>query len=83
MKKAAKHSVNLRLDSKTYTRLASIASGQNRTVTNLAETFVLQKLQEIEFVDDDEMKGILLDKNLLSRLERGSQEAKKLKGKFV
>ena len=37
----------------------------------------------ILIVDDDEMKGILADKDLMARLKKAHQSAAKRRGRFV
>lgn len=78
--KQQKKNVTLRLDKNVYDQLVSAASSENRSVANLAETLMLQKLSENNLVDDFEMESILNNKDLLKRMEKGSAQGKALKG---
>ncbi len=78
--KQSKKNVTLRFDKKVYDQLVNTASDENRSVANLAETFVLQKLNEINLMDDFEMESILKDKDLLKRMDKGRIQGKTLKG---
>lgn len=78
--KSQKKNVTLRLDKNVYDQLVSTASNENRSVANLAETLVLQKLNENNLMGDFEMESILKDKDLLKRIEKGRIQGRALKG---
>jgi len=75
--------VTLRLDDEVYNVFLEAARVENRPLSNLIETAALSRIREQQFVDDAEMSEILANENLRKRLQRGSSEAKKGKGRFV
>jgi uncharacterized protein (DUF1778 family) len=75
--------VTLRLKDDIYKLFAETAKAENRSLSNLIETAALKKIREEQFMDDLELAEILSNSELLKRLEEGSQEARKLKGRFV
>jgi predicted transcriptional regulator len=79
----ATRTVTLRLEEDVYRELREAAKAENRPLSNLIETAALNRVRDQQFVDDTEMAGILADEKLLARLRRGSQQAKKGRGRFV
>jgi predicted transcriptional regulator len=79
----ATRTVTLRLEEDVYRELREAAKAENRPLSNLIETAALNRVRDQQFVDDTEMAGILADEKLLARLRRGSQQAKKRRGRFV
>lgn len=77
------NSVTLRLNNSIYEQLVHVAQAQNRSIANLVETLMLEKLEEAIFVDDYEMQEILSDKDLLRRMDKGIKQGLERKGKFV
>ena len=75
--------VTLRLDDEVYNLFLEAARVENRPLSNLIETAALSRIREQQFVDDAEMSEILANETLRKRLQRGSREAKKGKGRFV
>ena len=75
--------VTLRLSDEDYQRLLNFAQADNRPVANAIETLALRKLEEIYFVDAYEMDDILSDMSLLKRMKTGSEQARRMKGRFV
>jgi len=75
--------VTLRLKDDVYTLFSEIAKAEKRSLSNLIETFALDRIREIQFADDDEMAEILLNEKLLKRIKGGSTHAKERKGRFV
>ncbi len=75
--------VTLRLSDKDYQRLLNFAQADNRPVANAIETLALRQLEEIYFVDAYEMDDILSDMSLLKRMKTGSEQARRMKGRFV
>ena len=75
--------VTLRLDDEVYNVFLEAAKAENRPLSNLIETAALSRIREQQFVDDAEMSEILANETLRKRLQRGSREAKKGKGRFV
>ena len=75
--------LTLRVDNRTYKTLADRAKSQNRTIANFIENAVKEHILEQDFVEDDEMSGILSDRSLVRRLKRGNTEVQKKKGKLI
>ena len=75
--------ITLRLDDLTYKLFLQFALADNRPISNMIETAAKKHLEECFFVNDTEMRGIYEDKALVSRLKKGSKEAKARSGRFV
>lgn len=75
--------ITLRLTDDHYHLFSLAASEQHRSISNLIETLAFQRLEESQLVDAFEMEEIFGNKALLSRLEKGSTQAKARQGKFV
>jgi len=75
--------VTLRLSDETYITFLEAAKAENRSLSNLIETAALAKVREQQFADDVEVAEIMANKELMKRIEKGSQEARLLKGSFV
>jgi hypothetical protein len=75
--------ITLRLKDEVYKRFLNAAVTDNRTISNMIETLALKKLEELYFVGELEMHDILNDKNLTTKLKRGSKQAKEMRGKFI
>ena len=75
--------ITLRLSDEDYHKFLAYAAADNRTIANAIETLAGRQLLESLFVDQFEMEEILADKALLKRLKTGSEQAKKMKGRFV
>ena len=75
--------ITLRLSDEDYQRLLSFAQADNRPLANAIETLALRKLEEIYFVDAYEMDAILSDTDLMKRMKTGSDQARRMKGRFV
>ena len=75
--------VTLRLKDDVYKIFSQMAKAENRSLSNLIETAALNNIREQQFVDDIEMAEILSNKDLLARLNEGSNESRLFKGRFV
>ena len=75
--------VTLRLKDEIYNIFFEMAKAENRSLSNLIETAALNNIREQQFVDDVEMAEILSNQDLIRRIREGSNEARKLKGRFV
>ncbi len=75
--------VTLRLDDDVYEDLLHHSEAEKRPLSNYIEMAALEYARHQEFVDDEEMLAILSNQNLVKRIKKGSQEAKKRKGRFV
>jgi len=61
----------------------SLAEADNRPLSNLIETAARKHMEECLFVDETEMRSIREDKQLVKRLRRGSQAARRTRGRFI
>ena len=75
--------VTLRLSDKNYSTFLEAAKAENRSLSNLIETSALAKVREQQFADDVEVAEIMANEELMKRIEKGSQEARLRKGRFV
>ena len=74
-------SVTWRFDEKTYKIFRRRAEVDNRPISNLLETAALRHLQEVEYVEPEEMDEILEDKELTKALRDGSRQVRQGKVK--
>lgn len=75
--------VTLRLKEEVYNFFQEAARAENRALSNLIETAALGRLHDQQFVDPEEMEGILSDQTLLASLKKGSKQARSRRGRFV
>lgn len=75
--------VTLRLDDETYEKFREAADAQRRPLSNLIETAALAQLRVEQFTDDAEMAEILENEELVARIRKGSNDARRRKGRFV
>ncbi len=75
--------ITLRLKDEIYNIFFEMAKAENRSLSDLIETAALNNIREQQFVDDIEMAEILSNQDLIRRIREGSNEARKLKGRFV
>ena len=75
--------ITLRLKDDVYKKFQKAAQEDNRSISNLVETFALKKLNEEIFVDNFEMEEILSNTKLLKKLKNGHKQVKLKKGKLI
>jgi predicted transcriptional regulator len=75
--------VTLRLKDDVYRVFSQIAKAENRSLSNLIETAALRNIRDQQFVDDIEMAEIISNRDLIDRLQEGSNESRQMKGRFV
>lgn len=75
--------VTLRIDDKLLDRLKHHANMENRTISNFIETATLRYIEETELVNEFEMLEIMNNEKLLKQLKKGSEDARKKRGRFV
>jgi predicted CopG family antitoxin len=75
--------ITLRLSDESYNKLNLAAHEENRSIANLIETLALRKLDEELLADDFEMAEIFSNDRLLKKLEKGHNQARAKKGRFV
>jgi hypothetical protein len=73
----------MRLDDETYQTFVRAAKAERRSLANLVESAALQHILESSFVDDAEMAEIASRPELVKRLQAGSRDARKRKGRFI
>jgi predicted transcriptional regulator len=69
--------VTVRIDDSTYKRIKSAAESERRTISNFMEYATLSYVENRTFVDNDEMKGISKDKELIDTLSKAMADIKK------
>ena len=75
--------VTVRIDDSTYKRIKSAAESERRTISNFMEYATLSYVENSTFVDNDEMKGISKDKELLDTLSKAMGDMKRGNYRFV
>jgi predicted transcriptional regulator len=75
--------LTMRLDDETYQTFVRAAQAERRSLANLVESAALQHILESSFVDDAEMAEIASRPELVKRLQAGSRDARKRKGRFI
>jgi uncharacterized protein (DUF1778 family) len=69
--------VTVRIDESTYKRIKSAADSERRTISNFMEYATLSYVENSTFVDNDEMKGISEDKELVATLSKAMGDIKR------
>jgi len=69
--------VTVRIDDSTYKRIKSAAESERRTISNFMEYATLSYVENSTFVDNDEMKGISKDKELIETLSMAMGDIKR------
>ena len=75
--------VTLRLKQEVYDAFLEAARAENRPLSNLIETAALARIRDQQFADDIELAEILANQDLVTRIKKGSREARARKGRFV
>lgn len=75
--------VTVRIDDSTYKRIKSAAEAERRTISNFMEYATMAYVENSTFVDDDEMRGISEDSELLSSLTKAMDDIKRGKYRIV
>ena len=75
--------VTVRLGEEQYKRIRAAAQADNRPISNFMETATLRFLEQTGFVDEQEVKEIRVDKQLMRNLKAGSSDIKKGRYKVV
>jgi hypothetical protein len=75
--------ITMRIDESILEKFSQFAKIENRSLSNFIETATLKYINDIEYTDDFETKDILNDKALISKLKKGSKDAKSMRGRFV
>jgi predicted transcriptional regulator len=69
--------VTVRIDDTTYKRIKSAADSERRTISNFIEYATMAYVESNTFVDDEEMKQITGDKELLKNIKKSMEEIKR------
>ena len=69
--------VTVRIDDSTYKRIKSAADSERRTISNFMEYATLSYVENSTFVDNDEMKGISADRELIDTLSKAMGDIKR------
>jgi len=69
--------VTMRVDDTIYDMIKLAAKGQKRNLSNFIEFATIQYLTSSQFVENDEMREIMDDKELVENLMNGLDEFKK------
>ena len=69
--------VTVRVDDTTYKRIKSAAESERRTISNFIEYATMAYVESSTFVDDQEMKDIVGDKDLLKNLKKSMDDIKR------
>ena len=75
--------VTLRLSDQAYERFRTLASRENRPLSNFIETAASRYVETEQFVDEFEMAEIEGNAELNRSLSRGVRDAKAGRGQFV
>ena len=75
--------VTLRLKDSVYERLRTLAERDNRPLSNFIETATLRYLEQEEYVDEFEMLEIRENRPLNESIDRGLDDAKERRGRYV
>jgi predicted transcriptional regulator len=69
--------VTVRVDDTTYKRIKSAANSERRTISNFIEYATMAYVESSTFVDDQEMKDIAGDTELLKSLKKSMDDIKR------
>lgn len=69
--------ITLRIDDDTYTLLKTAAEAERRSISNFIEYAAISHVTEEAFVDDDEMREIIRNKELITSLSKAREDIKK------
>ena len=75
--------LTMRVDDSAYETFVRAAKAERRSLANLIETAALRHIEESNFAEETEMAEILSRPELVKRLNAGSQDARKRRGRFV
>jgi len=73
--------ITLRVSEDHYEAFKQYAKKENRKLSNAIETLALKQLDQVQFVDELEMAGILADKDLIARIKEGVKQVREKKGR--
>jgi len=66
--------ITVRVDDNTYEKIKGAADSERRTISNFIEYATLAYVESSGFVSDEEMKGVIGDKDLMASLRESIEE---------
>jgi len=75
--------LTIRVSDETYNSFLKRAKAENRSISNFIETTVKEHIRECDFADASEMMEILANEQLVERLKKGSENARRKKGRMI
>jgi len=75
--------ITLRVDDDVYRMIKLASEGEKRNISNFIEYATMQYLTSNQYVENEEMRDILNDKELIKSLNKGLREAKEKDYIFV
>ena len=75
--------VTVRVDDSTYEKIKSAADAERRTISNFIEYATMTYVDNSSFVDNDEMRGISEDTELITTLNKAMEDIKRGKYRIV
>jgi predicted transcriptional regulator len=69
--------VTVRIDDSTYRRIKSAAEAERRTISNFMEYATMAYVENSSSIDNDEMRGIAQDQELLETFKRAMADVKR------
>ena len=75
--------ITVRVDDSTYNTIKAAADSERRTISNFIEYAALSYVQNNCFVEDNEMRDIIEDKDLMSSIARSLEDIKEGKYRIV
>jgi predicted transcriptional regulator len=66
--------ITVRVDDITYKKIKTAADSERRGISNFIEYATLAYVENSNFISDEEMKGIIEDKDLMSNLKKSIED---------
>ena len=75
--------ITVRVDNTAYKKIKDAADSERRTISNFIEYATLAYVENSNFVTDEEMKGIVEDKELMATLKDSIEDIERGKYRIV
>ena len=75
--------ITVRVDETAYKKIKDAADSERRTISNFIEYATLAYVENSNFVTDEEMKGIVEDKELIATLKDSIEDIERGKYRIV
>ena len=69
--------ITIRIDDTVYQRIKSAAESERRTISNFMEYAALAYIESSSFIDEEEMKHIAQDKELMTNLKKSMEDIRR------